>query len=714
VAHARFARRYKTDTIKKTLDPTYTSNNYFQIPESDPGATVTLTMSDADLITTEFMGKVTVPMRTLTKRSETRAWLPLTNKDGNIDEDRGLLLVSLRWVYNPTILSEAEALDDTDMGPPLEIPYDKVVNPANRVTVYVVRARKLLVMDKNMFSSGGSSDPVITLQYDDEKKSTKTIKKSLNPVFMEQFYFDRVVAMTSKNTLILTVEDHDLNGNDFMGRVEISLTSLASRKERREWFPLMSKTNTADGVDRGSLLLGVVWSYNVAAKPPNESSSLDELNAAPVVARRVTRPVMLKKKVKSTKMKLKAPKPILLGTYGNWQEFESPDEEGEIYYYNFVTKNSTWDVPIFVYVEKVRLTTALVKQYTEKSLIECDDSAYHTFRMLVLEERNKAQAYLAQIAQTEVHRENMERFFLFMCNADLKEVEGAFRPWKNMVKLQAVHEEQSAVVEIQRVVRSFIVRRRGVQTEWGMQIHYIRLRVRKFSLAHRVKEENIAAGDGFPLVGEMAMAAAEEEIVDVFYNEMEAICVDEIMTELAVYRLEEERSRKENALNDALEDAFESEDEADEENWETVTVEKEVENEFGEKEIKVEEVKQRKPKERRQTAMEMAIARRKQVELVERGLADPSTLRRALNDQDIALAAEKIEDNIVTDALDGVIEEVEMCVRDERAKRAYVRYSLCTPSCTHPACNDLSRSLKRTRRSKHADQNTPNALPLFT
>ena len=35
------------------------------------------------------------------------------------------------------------------------------------------------------------------------------------------------------------------------------------------------------------------------------------------------------------------------------------------------------------------------------------------------------------------------------------------------------------------------------------------------------------------------------------------------------------------------------------------------------------------------------------------------SLRRALNDQDIAVAAEQIEDNILTNALDGIIEEVE-------------------------------------------------------
>jgi hypothetical protein len=71
-------------------------------------------------------------------------------------------------------------------------------------------------------------------------------------------------------------------------------------------------------------------------------------------------------------------------------------------------------------------------------------------------------------------------------------------------------------------------------------------------------------------------------------------------------------------------------------------------------------VKKRKEKEKPMSALDLAVQRRKQVELVERGLADPSTLKRPLNDQDISAAAEKIEDNIIENALDGVIEEVEL------------------------------------------------------
>lgn len=117
------------------------------------------------MLTSEFMGKISIPMASLKARTEVRQWYDLLNKDSVVDKDRGKLLVALRWVYNPSILSEAEAVDKNDMGPPMEIePEDKAVKPANRIWVFLIRARGLQVMDKNMFSSGGSSDPVVTLR----------------------------------------------------------------------------------------------------------------------------------------------------------------------------------------------------------------------------------------------------------------------------------------------------------------------------------------------------------------------------------------------------------------------------------------------------------------------------------------------------------------------------------------------------------------------
>ena len=130
--------KYKTEVIKKTLEPVW-DNNKFAIPESDPGSVITMELRDSDMVSTEFMGKASVPISNFSGRREVRDWYTLTNKDGVIDQDRGRILVSVRWVYNPKIISESEAMDPNDMGPPMEVEEDKEVKPANRINVFVIR-----------------------------------------------------------------------------------------------------------------------------------------------------------------------------------------------------------------------------------------------------------------------------------------------------------------------------------------------------------------------------------------------------------------------------------------------------------------------------------------------------------------------------------------------------------------------------------------------
>ena len=63
---------FKTDAIKKTLSPVWKKNNAFVVPCTDPGATLTFEMRDADKLTTSFMGKVGVEMKKLGGRREVR------------------------------------------------------------------------------------------------------------------------------------------------------------------------------------------------------------------------------------------------------------------------------------------------------------------------------------------------------------------------------------------------------------------------------------------------------------------------------------------------------------------------------------------------------------------------------------------------------------------------------------------------------------------
>jgi hypothetical protein len=138
---------------------------------------------------------------------------------------------------------------------------------------------------------------------------------------MEKITFDRILSTGSKNLIEIVLEDYDLDGNDFMGKVEIPLVSLKDRKERREWFPLENKDGTNDGQDRGALLLGVLWSYDVKAIPPEGQSAMDALNEETPARKMTLAPAPKKKKRAKTVVAMpKVPQPTLLDTYGNWEE----------------------------------------------------------------------------------------------------------------------------------------------------------------------------------------------------------------------------------------------------------------------------------------------------------------------------------------------------------------------------------------------------------
>ena len=145
---------------------------------------------------------------------------------------------------------------------------------------------------------------MITLKYDKEKKKTSVVKKNLNPVFMKQFYFDRVLSTTSKNLVEIIVDDYDLSGNDFMGRVTVPLVTLKSRKEVRRWFKLENKEGTNDGKERGEILLALRWTYDKRAKPPVAEGGLDALEDLKPTRRITTLPKQKRKTIKKKEVRL--------------------------------------------------------------------------------------------------------------------------------------------------------------------------------------------------------------------------------------------------------------------------------------------------------------------------------------------------------------------------------------------------------------------------
>ena len=163
-----------------------------------------------------------------------REWYTLVQTDKGLPKEvSGEVNVVLQWRYNPD-------LDYDPMNEPVEYPDEE----PNELRLAVVQARGLAIMDKNLLSKGGSSDPFVEVSLSSAKKAKKTAvkKKTLEPVFHEQFQWS--VSPSSSDvqpSLTFNVKDWDaVSSNDPMGTVAVDLATLLERKGEplRKWYAL--------------------------------------------------------------------------------------------------------------------------------------------------------------------------------------------------------------------------------------------------------------------------------------------------------------------------------------------------------------------------------------------------------------------------------------------------------------------------------------------
>ncbi|XP_046404586.1 multiple C2 and transmembrane domain-containing protein isoform X4 [Ischnura elegans] len=130
------------------------------------------------------------------------------------------------------------------------------------VTIVLIEGKNLLAMDMD-----GLSDPYVKFRLGNEKYKTKTVYKSLNPNWLEQF--DLHLYDDQSQDLEITVWDKDSRTkDDFMGRCVIDLSKLEREKTHRIWKDLQ------DG--SGSLFLLLTISGTTASETISDLSSYEE------------------------------------------------------------------------------------------------------------------------------------------------------------------------------------------------------------------------------------------------------------------------------------------------------------------------------------------------------------------------------------------------------------------------------------------------------
>ncbi|XP_041960329.1 double C2-like domains, delta [Alosa sapidissima] len=217
------ANKLRTKTLKNTLNPVWNETLvYHGITAADMTTkTLRLCVCDMDRLgRNEFIGEVRVALKKLREGENKKYNMGLEritqNKESNnqvveqggpvAEEERGRILVSLCYVAEKSTLC-----------------------------VGIIRCAHLAAMDSN-----GYSDPFvkIVLQPDMGKKSkykTTVKKKTLNPEFNEEFFYEVPKDQLAKKTLEISVWDYDLGlSNDFIGGVELGIN--AKGEKLKHWF----------------------------------------------------------------------------------------------------------------------------------------------------------------------------------------------------------------------------------------------------------------------------------------------------------------------------------------------------------------------------------------------------------------------------------------------------------------------------------------------
>jgi len=190
------------------------------------------------------------------------------------DEDYGEVQVACKLVYLP-------AYDPSEDRPFFE--GDEIEDrPPNELRIAVCRCRDLKAADSAVSlpfkRSAASSDPYITLTLDTggHKQKTRTVKKTLDPVYNKVFSFEiegQLVAEQkpgAPQVLICEAYDWDLVGSDdFLGRVRLPFFGLAQRpgEIKRTWINFADEEGYVPFGEEetlGAILLVAQCRYNPA------------------------------------------------------------------------------------------------------------------------------------------------------------------------------------------------------------------------------------------------------------------------------------------------------------------------------------------------------------------------------------------------------------------------------------------------------------------
>ncbi|TDH73256.1 hypothetical protein CCR75_004089 [Bremia lactucae] len=253
---------FKTNVIKKKLSPQW--NEEFIIADKlDLRVVSTLRLllrdSASGFLGDEVLGVVDIPVSLLIEAQEPLDnWFQLTRYNKMKKDSKGELHLILERLAPQEYMAGRGT--GVNIDPELESKLTSVsTEPPNLLYVTLKSGNRLLGMDNN----GTTSDPIVFLTFDGQKHESTKKEKTLKPQWNEKFGF---YALDVKKNLSILVEDYDVTINDFMGKADVPLKDLKPNIEKSISVDLGNKRGKKDKVERGTLLLSLLWTYDSNAK----------------------------------------------------------------------------------------------------------------------------------------------------------------------------------------------------------------------------------------------------------------------------------------------------------------------------------------------------------------------------------------------------------------------------------------------------------------
>ncbi|CAM0946268.1 unnamed protein product [Alopecurus aequalis] len=125
-----------------------------------------------------------------------------------------------------------------------------------RLCVHVVEARGLSAIYLN-----GSSDPYVRLQLGRRRAKTTVVKRSLCPIWDEEFGF--LVADVAEDLVVSVLNEDRYFSTDFLGRIRVPLSAILETEDHSlgtAWYQLQSKSSKSKGKKRGEICLKIYLS----------------------------------------------------------------------------------------------------------------------------------------------------------------------------------------------------------------------------------------------------------------------------------------------------------------------------------------------------------------------------------------------------------------------------------------------------------------------